>query len=171
MRRWIESCTVYDYEGEDSTLLPAAPQSVANVPIFETDESADSDDELQDEITRLLHESAARKLRAGDMVGAEKLLRNCLSRMEIARMSTKHRDRTMLSEVITTLYEMYHSQRKWTECQGMLLQRMAINERLVGRHDPMYLADVLSLANLMKIQEDTAAAQLHARRALNRIGR
>jgi hypothetical protein len=53
LRRFLDSRTVYDYQQESST-ASGVPQSVADVRSFESDDSADSDDELHGEMAGLL---------------------------------------------------------------------------------------------------------------------
>ncbi|KAK5163776.1 uncharacterized protein LTR77_010450 [Saxophila tyrrhenica] len=169
MQRWMESQTVCEY-GEDSAVHYPPPQSVADVPVFEGDGDADSDDELQDEIVRLLYESGMAKLRAGDTSGAERSLRNCLNRLRQAGIgrpgSALGQQSETLRLVVTRLCDIFHSQQRWIECQDVLSQKLALIERLSGTKDLEYFRDSILLANVMKELDDTAAAQLHARRAL-----
>lgn len=164
MRRWVESNTIYEY---DEAASRAPPQSVADVPTLgESDNGSDSDVDLEDEMTRLLLDTGKQKLAAGDSKGGERMLRNCLRRVEITGANRAPEKTSIHLDVIVILHDLYLAQQKWSEAQKMLLQKMAIQERLLGKKDPGLLQDVMSLAKLQMQKGDLVEAQLHARRAL-----
>jgi uncharacterized protein YoxC len=165
MRRWMDSHTVYEYE--ETVVQAPRPESIADVPAFgEADSGADSDAELENEMMRLLVDRGKQKLAAGDTQGAEKMLHNCLSRTTATGRTAKNEQGRIRLEAVEHLYDIFFSQQRWSSAQDMLLQQMAIKARLTGQQDAEYFTDVLKFAKLMMEQNDTAAAHLHARRAL-----
>ena len=164
MRRWVESNTVYEY---DEAASRAPPQSIADVPTLEeSDKGSDSDVDLEDEMTRLALDAGKQKLAAGDSKGCERMLRSCLRKLESPSTTRAAEKSTIQLDVIVILHDLYISQQRWTEAQKMLLQKMAIQERLLGKKDPELLENVLNLAKLQMRKGDFVEAQLHARRAL-----
>jgi small GTP-binding protein len=165
MRRWMDARTVDEYDDVAEQALP--PQSVADVTVLDDiDGGSDSDAELESEMTRLLLENGKQRLSTGDSKGAEKMLRNCLGRLVTVGPTRRRKQALIHLDVVDQLYWICVKQHRWTAAQEMLLQRMAIRERLSGKEDLDFLFDVLSLARLMMKQKDTMGARLHARRAL-----
>ena len=162
--RWMQSCAVTTYE--ESTIGAEVPQSVADVLSLNGDDAADSDDELQGEMTRLLWQSGMQKLRAGDEHGAEKQLRNCHTRLKAAHARAIPNYIQLRLDTIQSLYAIYRAQQKWSQCQDILAQKMAIIKATKGKQHPGFLADVLELAFLRSKQNDYKSAHLHATAAL-----
>ena len=148
------------------------PASVADVLIIgESENESDSDDDLEGEITLLLLSSGKEKLANRDTKAAERLFRNCLSRLKTVGLSNaKSRQLATASppelEVMQHLYELYYSQERWSEAQAMWTKIMSLKERLLGKHDVTTAADVLTLAKLTQLKGSSTEALLHARRAL-----
>ena len=165
IRRWMATRTVYEY---DELEQQVAPESIADVPdVNGSQEGSDSDADVELEITTVLLENGKQKLASGDTKNADKMFQNCFKRFSTTR--TMKQDSLHVSkhlEVVEHLFQLYYQQERWTDAQSMLTRRMMIKERRVGKEDPQFLEDVLSLARLMQRQGDIIAAQLHARRAL-----
>lgn len=165
IRRWMETRTVSEYD----ELGPcAAPQSIADVPDIDgSEESSDSDVDLENEITNVLLENGKQRLAAGDTKNAEKMFCKCLVRLSTIRGTKRNSKNTLRHiEVVDHLFRIYQKQQKWVEAQKMLAQKMAVKEHLIGKDDAEFLEDVVSLARLMQNKGDLVEAHLHARRAL-----
>lgn len=166
MQRWLDSQTIYNFDEERASHVDGSAQSVARIRTTGSDDGADSDDELQDEIVSLLWEDGKQKVKAGNIASAEKAFQNCLGRIQGSQSKTKPGQAIIHFEVVTILYGIYHTQQRWKDAEEMLLQKLSVGERLFGKENRNNLEDVFNLAKVTKEQNNINAAQLHARRAL-----
>lgn len=163
IQRWMESRTVYEY---DETALQAPPQSVADVPAFGASDQSSDESDLEQEIVEVLFTNAKQKLATGDQKAAERMFKNCLSRMSTNELRQGTKQIAKYLDIVDHLYQIYHRQSKWPEAQRLLNQRMAVKERILGKKDADFLGDIMTLSRLMQSMGDLIAAHLHARRAL-----
>lgn len=165
--RWMESRTAYDYDGQSSE---AAPRSIADIMALDAGEEEDSEVELENEQTVWLFELGRQKHASGDKKAAERILRNCLSRLGNLN-SSKPKVKTSSGQpielqVLEYLFDLYYEQQRWSDAQSVMTKKMAFNERLLGKNDPNLLTDVLSLAKVLQAMGAYVESQLNARRAL-----
>lgn len=77
MQRWMSSHTVYEYDDADAPTLDPSEASTGDVPtVYESD----SDSDIEHELVRALFNNGKTRKDQGDLHGAERHLRNCLSR-------------------------------------------------------------------------------------------
>lgn len=166
VQQWIQYRALDGYEGTDSRV---APQSVADVPaIYESEETSDTDSDLENEISELLLKKGKQQFADGDLTGAEKMFRLCLRRLPERHSSlsnsVKHSQKAM--DVLDRLFKLYEMHGRLEDAQSMLTRRMSIKARMKGKANAEYLDDVLRLARLMYAKQELVEARLHARRAL-----
>ena len=167
MLRWISSNTVYEFSEQDrDSGFQGSRSSTKKKHTAEVSgsELSDSDNELETEILQALLRRGKEKLRLKDYVGAEKLLRNCLTRTSNGSLVSSHR--APKSEIMTLLLDSYLVQEKWNEAQSLLLDKIAIGSRDPSSESGGVLADMLTLVDVLLNKDSYAEALLYARRAL-----
>jgi hypothetical protein len=75
--RWMSSNTVYEFED----MVPRPDPSEASTGEAITEYQSDSDSDLETEMVRALFKSAIMLKEDGELHGAERKLRNCLTRL------------------------------------------------------------------------------------------
>jgi hypothetical protein len=168
--RWVSSNTVYEFE-EDlphaSALQDRSGPSGENIPPprgnTDTDHS-DSDNELEVEMFQALLRRGKEKFDAEDFSGAERLLRNCLSRTSNGTLSSLQR--TSKPEVMMLLLKACERQEKWTDVQSLLIEKIASESRSVAGDNSGVLSDMLNLVEVLLKKESYSEALLYGRRAL-----
>jgi len=174
MLRWMSSNTVYEFAEDHDTnkdihggrVSPGKTVALSNV--AEDIHNSDSDSDLEYEIVQALMFSGKEKLAAADLGGAERLFRNCLSRMPSSGSlaSIRRSSRTEKSEVISILLEIYLKQENWSEAQSLLIRKMALGSRGISKDDGQGLSDMLTLVQVLFRKQAHAEALLYGRRAL-----
>lgn len=163
--RWMASGTISEYE--EVAALGPVPESIADLSVVDHEQDvADSDDELEDEMTCSLLESAKQKSIKGDSKGAEKNLLYCLGRINAKDAISRHRLLLTHLEAVQRLYVIYYGRQQWDAAQQVLSQKLELLKQSKGQQGLEFLNDVLNLAHLMLKQNNITAAQLHARQAL-----
>jgi hypothetical protein len=123
----------------------------------------DSDEDLEVEMVQSLLRRGKKKLDANDFVGAERLFRNCLLRTTSAgSLASMHQ--TPKSEITMLLLRTYRQQKKWTEAQSLLSEKIAIGSRESAAEE--VLSDILLLVEVLLEKEAYAEALLYGRQAL-----
>jgi hypothetical protein len=171
MLRWISSNTVYEFEEEHAGDLAVRGRksSGKNVPSVEEvsgSEQSDSDNDLEVEIIQALLKRGKEKLSAKDYGGAEKLLRNCLTRTSSGSLVSLQRVPKSKSEIMTLLLETYLAQEKWDEAQSLLLEKIALGSRDTTSESGGIHADMLTLVDVLLHKSAYAEALLYGRRSL-----
>jgi len=77
MKRWMDSNTVYEYEEIESSFQTSLPM------LSETGGESESDSDIETEMIRALFKNGKKSKESGDLKSAERLLRNCLTRMSL----------------------------------------------------------------------------------------
>ena len=119
MLRWVSSNTVYEFEdlSQGSTVQrqkePSGQdtQPPGNTSDIDHSDHSDSDNDLDVEIVQALLRRGKEKLVMDDFSGAERFLRNCLSRTK-SSLSLSSIDATSRSEIVTLLVHTYQQQQK-----------------------------------------------------------
>ena len=75
MRRWMDSNTVYEFEELEPAFQPNIPT------LGESGEVSDSDSDIENEMVKVLFKNGKRHKEKGDLKTAERLFRNCLTRL------------------------------------------------------------------------------------------
>lgn len=162
IRRWIDSRSL-----DDETASEAVPRSIAEIlALEESEQSSDTESDLDMEIADVLLEAGIQERSVGDSTDAERMFRNCLSRLPTLRTSsrTHHAEKHIVA--LSHLFDIYQEDQRYAEAKQVLQQRLTIRERLLGRTDVVYVHDVYQLACLLYKQSELIEAQLHARKAL-----
>lgn len=171
MLRWISSNTVYEFsENQDAETNRVEEKNVFGKPINTSDvtdelHNSDSDSDLEHEIVQALAHRGKEKLASGDTRGAERLFRNCLSRIPSSGPVSSLL-RSSRTEVIGILVEIYQKQEKWAEAQTLLIQKMALGSRGTSVADEEGLFDMLTLVEVLLRREAYSESLLYGRRAL-----
>lgn len=171
MQRWIQTRTVTATEDPEPQAAPGSMIDIADDGDDNDDEgSSDSEADLDYQLRSALLENAQQKMQEGDLDVAERLFRNCLSRLsalQAAKPSSKIASSYL--DVTESLLQLYTQQKNWTEAQSVLQRRLASRKHKVGSEDTNYLGDVLRLARTIYSGGNMAEAQLQARRALSKF--
>lgn len=77
MQRWISSNTVYEYEDAEAAVPDPSETSTGEAFI---EYQSDSDSDIEDELVRALFNNRKKRKKDGDLQGAARTLKNCLSR-------------------------------------------------------------------------------------------
>nr|POE87478.1 hypothetical protein CFP56_30067 [Quercus suber] len=168
IQRWMETRTAYDDEDHRS---PFTPKSMASIADFDDSNSeADSDVDLEREMDEVLLNTANITFAEGDLMAAERLFRNCLSRLlnrpRTLQPANGSKAVVMEVEILQKLSDLYTQQRHWGEARQVITQKLVVQSRIFGKHDNLVLHDIARLASLAALDGAFVEAQLQARRAL-----
>jgi hypothetical protein len=168
MLRWI-------YEYEDKTKPPddvsvSGSTYVVGTVSYPSDD-ADSDDDLEVEITLALFNSYKDKIAQNDFDSAERLLKNCHSRVfdGVGGFAPRYSKKQPLSALglLDAQLELYTKQEKWTEAQAVARERISFREQSSESNNSQeLLADILLLSDILAKCGTYTEAQLQGRRAL-----
>ncbi|KAJ8109531.1 hypothetical protein OPT61_g7392 [Boeremia exigua] len=169
MQRWISSHTVYEFDDvEAPTLDPSEASTGDALTVYESD----SDSDIEHEIVKVLFNNGKKRKEQGDLHGAERHLRNCLSRfpssgsytsLASSQTSTSGISKAELLELLT---ETYCMQGSWTQAKLTMKEKLAITERQTGKKSERFLWDSFRLCEVLMNTKDYTEAQLHGRQAL-----
>jgi hypothetical protein len=169
MLRWMSSNTVYEFED----MVPHPDPSEASTGDAITEYQSDSDSDLETEMIKALFKSAKMLKEDGDLHGAGRKLRNCLTRLSttastVSLTSLKNAAASGVSklEVLELLLDTYCILESWSKAQQVMAEKLSITEKQVGKKDELYLWETLKLAELMAKSNEYDAAQLQGRRSL-----
>ncbi|KAF1926472.1 uncharacterized protein M421DRAFT_102513 [Didymella exigua CBS 183.55] len=142
MQRWISSNTVYEYEDAEA---PAPDPSETSTGEAITEYQSGSDSDIENELVRALFNNGKKRKNDGDLQGAARTLKNCLSRF-----------------LTTSTYNSTTS----SEAKTMMKEKLAITEHQTGRKSERYLWDIYRLSEVTVKTKDHAEAHLHGRQSL-----
>lgn len=120
MLRWVSSNTVYEFEEDvqQATSGPGRRAASGKSPQRASDksenDSSDSDNDLEVEIIQALLRQGQERYDIEDFGGAERFLRNCLTRTT-SSSSLSFVNRSSKAEVMALLVKAYQQQEKWNE--------------------------------------------------------
>lgn len=170
MQRWMSSNTVYEFDDvEAPTLDPSEASTGDTITVYESD----SDSDIEHELVRALFNNGKRRKEQGDLRGAERHLRNCLSRFpsttsytSLASSQTSSATSVSKAELLELLTETYCSQGSWTQAKSTMKEKLAITERQTGKKSERFLWDSFRLCEVLMNTKDYTEAQLHGRQSL-----
>ncbi|KAF3034835.1 hypothetical protein E8E11_004725 [Didymella keratinophila] len=170
MQRWISSNTVYEYEDVEA---PAPDPSETSTREALTEYQSDSDSDIENELVRALFNNGKKRKKGGDLQGAARTLKNCLTRFPTtstysSMTSSQATSITGVSkaELLELLIETYCEQGAWVEAKSTMKEKLAITEHQTGRKSERYLWDTYKLSEVMVKTKDFAEAHLHGRQSL-----
>ncbi|KAF3043780.1 hypothetical protein E8E12_010203 [Didymella heteroderae] len=170
MQRWISSNTVYEYEDAEA---PAPDPSETSTGEALTEYQSDSDSDIEAELVRALFSNGKKRKKDGDLQGAARTLKNCLSRFPAtstygSMSSSQATSITGVSkaELLELLTETYCLQGAWAEAKSTMKEKLTITEHQTGRKSERYLWDTYKLSEVMLKTKDYAEAHLHGRQSL-----
>ncbi|KAJ4986813.1 alpha-ketoglutarate dehydrogenase complex subunit [Stagonosporopsis vannaccii] len=170
MQRWMSSHTVYEY---DDVEAPTHDPSEASTGDALTLYESDSDSDIEHELVRALFINGKKRKEEGDLHGAERHLRNCLSRFPstasyTSLTSSQNSFTTSISkaELLEILTETYCMQGSWKQAKSTMKEKLAITERQTGKKSERFLWDSFRLCEVLMNTKDYTEAQLHGRQAL-----
>ena len=160
MLRWISSNTVYECaeDMQDKVATEMYHSGEWN------DHQSDSDSDLEVAITRSLQKHGKEKLTSKDFKAAERLFRNCLSRLSTTQASPEDSVRRL--EVMDLLLETYSQQEKWEEARSVLVDKLSISGLRSHKEDHTVLSDMSTLVEILQRQGNYVEAHLYGRRVL-----
>jgi hypothetical protein len=169
MLRWMSSNTVYEFED----MVPHTDPSEASTGDAVTEYQSDSDSDLETEMVRALFKSAITLKEVGDLHGAERKLRNCLTRLPTTASTASFNSLKSAAasgvsrlEILELLLDTCCMLKSWSKAQQVMTEKLSITEKQVGRKDELYLWDTLKLAEFMAKSNEYDAAHLQGRRSL-----
>ena len=170
MQRWMSSHTVYEYDDAEAPTLDPSEASTGDAP---TMYQSDSDSDIEHELVRALFSNGKKRKDQGDLHGAERHLKNCLSRFpSTASYATLASSQSTLAtgvskaELLGLLTETYCLQGNWTQAKLTMKEKLAITERQTGKKSEYFLWDSFRLCEVLLNTKDYTEAQLHGRQAL-----
>lgn len=179
MLRWFSEADPSVYEEPDATAESvyvrnvnayAAPGMVDGGDIasiaFSTHqiEDSDSDAEMEAEIVHLQLAKGETEMLSGNLLAAEKMLRNGLTRLNHQR--SRHMGTDLKLLVSQALIDAYTQQGKWEDAKEVTLERLAIFSGHSFEKSNRYLDEALSLADILLRLGDTAQARIYAKKCI-----
>lgn len=170
MQRWMSSNTVYEF---DDVEAPTQDPSEASTGDALTVYESDSESDIENELVRALFNNGKKRKEQGDLHGAERHLRNCLSRFPsnssftpLALSQTTVITGVSKAELLELLTETYCLQGSWTQAKLTMKEKLAITERQTGKKSERFLWDSFRLCEILTNTKDYAEAHLHGRQSL-----
>lgn len=170
MQRWISSHTVYEY---DDVEAPTQDPSEASTGDALTVYESDSESDIEHELVRALFNNGKKRKEQGDLKGAERHLRNCLSRFpsttsytSLTSSQSSLATGVSKAELLEILTETYCMQGAWKQAKSTMKEKLAITERQTGKKSEHFLWDSFRLCEVLMNTKDYTEAQLHGRQAL-----
>jgi hypothetical protein len=170
MQRWISSNTVYEFEDVEAPTLDPSETSTGDA--F-TEYQSDSDSDIENELVRALFSNGKKRKEQGDLHGAERHLRNCLSRFPTTSSYTSLTSSQSTSvtgvskaELLELLTDTYWLQGSWNQAKITMKEKLAITEHQTGKRSQYFLWDTFRLSEVLMHTKDYAEAHLHGRHAL-----
>ncbi|KAH8653149.1 hypothetical protein BGZ60DRAFT_179099 [Tricladium varicosporioides] len=172
MLRWISSNTVYEFE-QEPTIGPSSRRhnlmtgDLQSIDDSTGSEQSDSDNDLELEISQALMKLGKEKFQAKDFEAAERIFRNCLTRLSsnLSLTSLHYTPQSKLG-LMNLLLDVYLAQEKWDDAQSLILEKIALGSRGKSRDDGQVLNDILALVDILLHKNSYAEALLYGRRAL-----
>lgn len=170
MQRWMSSHTVYEFDDvEAPTQDPSEASTGEGFTVYESE----SDSDIEHELVRALFDNGKKRKEQGDLHGAERHLRNCLSRFpstasytSFASSQSSLATGVWKTELLELLTETYCMQGSWAQAKSTMKEKLAITERLTGKQSEHFLWDSFRLCEVLMNTKDYTEAQLHGRQAL-----
>ena len=170
MLRWISSNTVYE-SAEDTMRDKVATEmhhsggwNPAGLGADNLDHQSDSDSDLEVAVIRSLQKHGKEKLTSKNFKAAERLFRNCLSRLSTTQASPEESVRRL--EVMELLLETYSQQEKWKEARSVLVDKLSISGLRSHKEDHTVLSDMSTLVEILQRQGNYVEAHLYGRKVL-----
>lgn len=169
--RWVSSNTVYEFEEDlpqtstchgQKGASEKKPQAGGEASDIDQTDHSDSNNYLEVEIVQALLRRGKERLDAEDFGDAERLFRNCLTRTT-SSLSLSSLHRTSKAEVLVKTYQ---QQKKRTEAQSILIEKIASGSRNTTGDNSDVLSETLTLAEVLLKKEGHPEALLYARRPL-----
>ncbi|KAH6612149.1 hypothetical protein C7974DRAFT_381579 [Boeremia exigua] len=170
MQRWMSSHTVYEFDDVEAlTLDPSEASTGDTFTVYESE----SDSDIEHELVRALFNNGKKRKEQGDLHGAERHLRNCLSRFpsagsytSLASSQSTLATAVSKAELLELLTETYCMQGSWDQAKSTMKEKLAITERQTGKKSERFLWDSFRLCEVLMNTKDYTEAQLHGRQAL-----
>jgi hypothetical protein len=169
MLRWMSSNTVYEFD----EMTPFADPSEASTGDVPTEYQSDSDSDIENEMIRTLFNNAKRLKNDGDLTGAERKFRNCLTRLStntssvsLASLRSASASGVSKAELLQLLTDIYCLLESWSKAKTTMVEKLSVTERQVGKKNELYLWDTMKLAEVMMKNEEYVEAHLQGRRSL-----
>jgi hypothetical protein len=169
MLRWICSNTVCE-SAEDmqdkvaTEMYHSGAWNPAGLGADNIDHQSDSDSDLEIAIIRSLQKHGKEKLTSKNFKAAERLFRNCLSRLSTTQTSPEDSVRRL--EVMELLLETYSQQEKWEEARSILIDKLSISGLRSHKEDHTVLSDMSTLVEILQRQGNYVEAHLYGRKVL-----
>ena len=170
MQRWMSSNTVYEF---DDVEAPTQDPSEASTGDALTVYESDSDSDIENELVRALFNNGKKRKEQGDLHGAERHLRNCLSRFPsnssftpLVSPQTTIITGVSKAELLELLTETYCLQGSWSQAKSTMKEKLVITERQTGKKSEHFLWDSFRLCEVLMNTKDYAEAHLHGRQSL-----
>ncbi|KAF2001885.1 hypothetical protein P154DRAFT_574562 [Amniculicola lignicola CBS 123094] len=167
MVRWMDSRTVYEYDGVEGP-TPIAPETITRR--APNTYYSDDDSDIEQDMMKALYDKGKNEKSNGDIVAAERLFRNCMNRLPPESSSSPNHGTSVKiiskSNLLDLLADCYIGMGQWDKAKASMIEKLSIKERQVGKKDEKYLSDTLGLAIFLMEHGDYTEAHLQARRAL-----
>jgi hypothetical protein len=169
MLRWISSNTVCE-SAEDmqdkvaTEMYHSGGGNPAGLGEDNIDHQSDSDSDLEIAIIKSLQKHGKEKLISKNFKAAERLFRNCLSRLSTTQTSPEDSVRRL--EVMELLLETYSQQEKWEEARSILIDKLSVSGLRSHKEDHTVLSDMSTLVEILQRQGNYVEAHLYGRRVL-----
>ncbi|KAJ4295389.1 hypothetical protein N0V90_007401 [Kalmusia sp. IMI 367209] len=164
--QWVQSNTIL--EVESSPLATSNGLDLREAPVLD---QPDSESDIESDVAQALLTDGKKRKEGGDLAGAARHFRNCLSRLPSnTSISTSSRrvesGKVSRDEVFELLIETYRQQGAWANAKAVVLEKLKATERQLGTKDKRYLLDNLQYAEILMYNKENVEAHLQARRSL-----
>jgi len=174
VRRWISSESVNKLgsskHNESPTLTDPFQDTEGDGGIADFGSEVETDSDLDVDLANSLFKHGREKYASGDFASAERLLRNCLSRLSssTSKSSIQRPQPGSVSraDVLNLLYETYDRQKMWLEASRALMEKISITRQSVGKQDRGVLEDTMLLVEVFRKDGQCAEARLYGRQVL-----
>ncbi|KAF2116171.1 hypothetical protein BDV96DRAFT_44614 [Lophiotrema nucula] len=170
MLRWMNSNTVYEFEDMEAPMPIPSESSIGDAP---TEYQSDSDSDIENEMIKALLNNGLKRKEQGDLAGAERHFKNCITRLStnssvtsLSNAAAAANSGVSKAEVLEYLTQTYCLQQAWAKAKVTMMEKLHITERQVGKKDERFLQDTMKLAEVMMSNKEYGDAHLQARRAL-----
>lgn len=170
MLRWFASNTVYEYEDAEAP-LPAPSEASTGDAL--TEYHSDTDSDLENDLIKSLFKEGRKRREHGDLTGAVRHFRNCLTRFSSKSSYVSLTAAQSLkvcgvskAELLEHLVDSYCLLGSWGKAKSTMEEKLIVMERQVGKKDALYLKDTMKLTEIMMMNRNYAEAHLQARRCL-----
>jgi hypothetical protein len=170
MRRWMATNIVHEFEDANAPMPAPSEAGTLQTP---TEYGSESDSDIEKDMVRALFSKGKKCKEMGNLPGAERQFRICLSRLHALSNSTNRASiqRPTVAgvskvELLELLTDIYSTQGAWAKAKATMLERLAIVKRQTGSKSEAFLWDTMKLTEFLLKNKEFAEAQLHGRRSL-----